>query len=285
MVAIEQAFLRPVFIERPTGPLFGVHVAPGNKQSHRSVLYVPPFAEEMNRSRRMAALQARAFAARGISTLLLDLSGTGDSAGDFGDARLSLWLDDLVAAADWLAAQGDGAISLWGLRFGALLAAAAAAREPDRFKHLLFWHPVIDGKAMLTQFLRIRVAAAMAEGAVEKTEDLRAELARGVPVEIAGYELSMALAEAIDGLHMGRLALARDGHVDWLDVAAEAGDRLLPGGERVVAGWREAGMSVFTATVAGEPFWTLQETTLVPALLAATNEMSQRCTPSLATSG
>jgi exosortase A-associated hydrolase 2 len=189
---------------------------------------------------------------------------------------LPLWLDDIAAAADWLDAQGGAVSCLWGLRLGALLAAQAAARQPARFKRLLLWQPVIDGKAMLTQFLRIRVAAAMAEGgAAEKTEDLRAQLAGGSSVEIAGYELSAGLAQAIDGMRIDRLGLAPDARVNWLDVAAEASDRLLPAGERVAEGWRQAGMSVSAATVPGDPFWTLQETTLAPALLAATTGIFQ----------
>jgi exosortase A-associated hydrolase 2 len=277
MVAGEQTALRPVFIESPSGRLFGVYYAPSAGTRPRgAALYVPPFAEEMNRSRRMAALQARAFAAIGIGTLLLDLFGTGDSSGDFGEARLPLWLDNIAAAADWLDAQGGTVSCLWGLRLGALLAVQAAVRQPARFKQLLLWQPVIDGKAMLTQFLRIRVAAAMAEGgAAEKTEDLRAQLAGGNTVEIAGYELSAALTQAIDGLRIDRLGLAPDMRVNWLDVAAEASDRLFPAGERVAEAWRQAGLRVSAATVSGDPFWTLQETTLAPALLAATTGIFQ----------
>ena len=52
-----------------------------------AALYVPPFGEEMNKSRRMAALQARALAAAGFGVLQLDLYGCGDSSGEFAEAR------------------------------------------------------------------------------------------------------------------------------------------------------------------------------------------------------
>jgi exosortase A-associated hydrolase 2 len=272
MAAGDQNAPQPVFIPSSSGRLFGVYHAPGSAGApRRAALYLPPFAEEMNRSRRMAALQARALAAEGVATLILDPFGTGDSAGDFRDATLSLWLDDVVAAADWLNAQGNTILSLWGLRFGALLAGAAAARQSDRFRGLLLWQPVLDGKAMLTQFLRIRVAAAMTEGgAGEKTEDLRAQFAKGSAVEVAGYEVSPELAQALDGLRMDRLTLPADLPVDWLEVGDESGDAVLPAGQRVVEGWRRSERAISTATVRGDPFWTLQETTLVPALLSAT---------------
>jgi len=51
-----------------------------------SVLYGHPFAEEMNKSRRMAGLQARALARAGYDVLQIDLRGCGGSSGDFGDA-------------------------------------------------------------------------------------------------------------------------------------------------------------------------------------------------------
>lgn len=276
MLAEAQTALRPVFLDGHSGPLFAVYHGAAAREARRAALFIPPFAEEMNRSRRMAALAARAFAEAGIDTLLLDLFGTGDSAGDFLNADLARWQDDILAAADWLEAQGSTRIVLWGLRLGGLLAAATAARHPERFRRFLLWQPVLDGKALLTQFLRIRVAAAMADGKTEKTDELRALLAAGHPVEVAGYEVSPALAQGLDELRLDRLIVPADAQIDWLEVEAEARPGLLPASQRVVENWRGAGVAVTTATVAGDPFWTLQETTIAPALIAATTEALTR---------
>src|SRR3546814_18536068 len=56
-----------LFIDGPAGRLFAIHhaAAPHCRQG-LGLVHLPPFAEEMNRSRRMAALQARALAALGI---------------------------------------------------------------------------------------------------------------------------------------------------------------------------------------------------------------------------
>ena len=260
----------PVFLEGPAGPIFAIYHPPAaGIRTRGAFIYVPPFAEEMNRSRRMAALQARALASRGTAVLLLDLFGTGDSGGEFRDGRLSLWLGDISAAADWLNAKGHATIGLWGLRFGALLAVATAAREPGRFENFVLWQPVVDGKTMLTQFLRIGVAAAMAEeGNGKSTEALRAELARGRAVEIAGYELSPELAEALSAARMDGIGAGC--RVLWLEVAEEAGDQLLPAGQRVVESWRQSAATVAAQSVAGPQFWTTQETTVAPALIDAT---------------
>src|SRR5436190_24333737 len=66
------------------------------------ILYVHPFAEEMNKSRRMAAQQIRAFTQCGYAVLQIDLYGCGDSSGDFGDARWDIWKSDLALAVTWL---------------------------------------------------------------------------------------------------------------------------------------------------------------------------------------
>ena len=278
MSASSNSAVTPLFLDGPAGRLFAIYHAPAGKGPPRgSLIYVPPFAEEMNRSRRMAALQARALSAQGVAVLLLDLFGTGDSAGDFQDARWPVWLGDIDAGAHWLETHGQSPVGLWGLRLGALLATAAASHQPGRFKQLLLWQPVTDGKPMLTQFLRIRIAAAMGESSGGKTQDLRAQLARGETVEIAGYTLSPELATALDGVHMNALRPAAGADVHWFEVTAERSDRPLLGGQRVIETWRKAAATVSAMTVAGNPFWALQETTLAPELLAATTDAFQTC--------
>src|SRR5688572_7026689 len=128
------------------------------QRSRGAVLFVHPFAEEMNRCRRMAALQARAFAEAGWTVLQMDLFGCGDSAGDFSAASWQAWLDDVVDAAAWLRENSGERLVIWGLRAGCLLAAQAARRiEPAA--DLVLWQPVSSGKQFLQQFLRLKLAA------------------------------------------------------------------------------------------------------------------------------
>ena len=118
------------FLKGTRGSLFSVyHPAHGYDRRRLSLVYVPPFAEEMNRARRMAALQARRLSELGIDVLLLDPFGTGDSEGDFGDARWDIWCDDVRTAMNWLAVRTNAPVGLWGLRLGALLAADVASRQ------------------------------------------------------------------------------------------------------------------------------------------------------------
>ena len=92
--------MQPFFLEGRGGPLFALYHPPLAGEPRAIVVHCPAFAEEMNKSRRMVALQARAFVEQGLGTLVFDLFGTGDSAGDFGDATWDGWLADVRVALD-----------------------------------------------------------------------------------------------------------------------------------------------------------------------------------------
>ena len=96
-----RAHAEPFFLESAPGRRFCLFHPPAGA-CRGAVLYVHPFAEEMNKSRRMAALQARALAAAGYGVLQIDLHGCGDSDGGFGEARWEQWHADLAAARAWL---------------------------------------------------------------------------------------------------------------------------------------------------------------------------------------
>ncbi len=243
-------------------------------------LYLHPWAEEMNKARRMAALQARALAAAGWAVLQLDLHGCGDSAGDFGDADWDSWRADVAFGMGWLqatlGAQLPQAPGLWGLRLGALLALDYAAQPVGAAPaQLLLWQPVLQGNAHLTQFLRLRVAAQMLGDGVADggTEALRATLAGGSALEVAGYTLAPAMAGALDRLDASRLAPPCPVH--WLELAPAEGRPLAPVSQRVLQGWQAAGVDGRAQCVAGPAFWATQEIAEAPALLAATCAMLQ----------
>jgi hypothetical protein len=118
----------------------------------------------------------------------------------------------------------------------------------------------------------LRLAGDLAQGDGERasTKDLRARLAAGEALEVAGYPLAPDLVAAIDRLRLAVLAPPADVAVDWFEVAADAAQAPGPASRAVIEAWTAAGCAVNATTVPGEPFWTLQETTVAPALVAAT---------------
>ncbi|WP_343641193.1 hydrolase 2, exosortase A system-associated [Roseateles sp.] len=266
----------PFFLDAGArGQRLCVHYPAQREGARGQILLLPPFAEEMNKSRRMTALTARAFAAAGFETLTLDLLGCGDSSGDFGDATWQDWLDDARLGADWLtrrAAPGaDGQrppLWLWGLRAGALLAPAVIQAVTDRPVHLLLWQPVTSGKLQLQQFMRLRVAADLiggqAKGAVQAMRD---ELARGELVEIAGYLLAPALAHGLEAAQFKPMAGV--GRVAWLELSPREDATLTPAAAMAVEAWTAQGAEVRAAVCQGPSFWAATEIEEAPRLIEA----------------
>jgi exosortase A-associated hydrolase 2 len=261
--------IEPFFLPGEHGDLFCIHLHPASVVPKGSILYLHPFAEEMHKSRRMAALQARHFATEGYAVLQVDLTGCGDSAGDFGDATWEAWQDDVRRAHTWLLAQTAGPTILWGLRTGASLAVELASALPG-IQRLLLWQPVVNGDQFITQFLRIKLASEMLGGSQIQsgTKDLRTKLEAGENIEVGGYMLGAVMAR-----NLARLKLADTPPscpVTWLEVGTEDSNHPTPASQRIVDAWRAADVKVHTRTVAGEPFWVTQEITECPSLIEST---------------
>lgn len=244
---------------------------PPHVPARAAMVYVHPFAEEMNKSRRMAALQARALAAAGVGVLQIDLAGCGDSGGELADASWQGWRDDVQQGVTWLQAQLPGApLWLWGLRAGCLLASDVARQQPTP-AHLLLWQPPASGKPLLQQFLRLRMAAQLADsgagGGKGVTDTLRADLAAGRSVDVAGYALPAAVAL---GLEQAVLHPPASGQrLCWLEVGPREPAELLPASTLLLQRW-PAGPQVQVQAVTGPAFWQTTEIEDAPALVAAT---------------
>lgn len=269
--AIDALPLLPFFLPASGGQRYCLlHLPPPGRSARGGIVYVHPFAEELNKSRHVAAAQARAFAAAGYSVLQIDLFGCGDSSGDFGEARWDIWRNDLHLACAWLAQRVDGPLTVWGLRLGALLALDFASRAPLPLAHLLLWQPELDGRRVIDRFLRLRLASGMlAGGAREAPGHARAALANGEPVEVAGYLLAPELAHAIDGVRASALMPAVP--VYWLDYQAPG--QHAPPLPQLAREWREHGAAVHVASFGDGPFWHSGELLACPQLLHATRAL------------
>ena len=243
------------------------------------VLYIHPFAEEMNKARRMAALQARALAQGGYSVLQIDLSGCGDSSGDFGDATWQSWVSDVVQGCHWLRSQSNiqsaGSdnvpLWLWGLRAGCLLAVEASGQLVEAC-NFLFWQPPSSGKPLLQQFLRLKVAGDMLGGQSKGVmESMRQQLAAGSPVEIAGYMLSSGLAMGLEQAALVPPAsMGQARRLEWFELSTREDAGLSPVSAKTIAQWQQAGFRIGNHIAHGPAFWQTTEIEDAPALIAAT---------------
>ncbi|WP_394788757.1 hydrolase 2, exosortase A system-associated [Rhodoferax sp.] len=271
-----QAFFLPV----GSGQRFAMFHPAQGAVTRGMVVYVHPFAEEMNKSRRMAALQARAMANAGYTVLQLDLLGCGDSSGDFGDASWQDWINDVVFAYQWLRRQGDAPLWLWGLRAGCLLAAQAALQLEEAC-NFLFWAPTPAGKPLVQQFLRLKAAADLASGNAKAImDDLRQQLALGATVEIAGYVVAADLASGMEQATLTPPALA--GRLEWLDISTQADASLSPATVKPLQAWQNTGFAVRSQMVTGPAFWQTSEIEEAPNLLVATLAALEQPAPVMA---
>jgi exosortase A-associated hydrolase 2 len=263
------AGLEAFFIDGAAGRMFCLLHAPAAGVAVRgSVLCLPPFAEEMNKARRMIAMQSRSLAADGWWVLRPDLQGCGDSEGDFADATWAGWIDDASCAARWLRERAGATPALWGVRAGCLLASAVANADPS-IDRLLFWQPVVSGKQHLQQFLRLKVAGGMLaeerKGA-DGTRELRERLLAGGSVEVAGYTLPGGVAAGMDE---ARLQAGRGGgRLDWFEVSGATEPVIAVAARVAIDAWQAAGWQVRSAALAGASFWQTQEIEEVHALIA-----------------
>jgi len=245
---------------------------PARAKPAAMVLLAPPFAEELNKSRRMLAEQARALAHAGCAVLQIDLLGCGDSAGEFEDASWQAWLNDLARAAAWLRAEIDAPLVLWGVRAGCLLASDLLTQLPLAPVGLVFWQPPVDGKSVLHQFLRLRVYGdALVKPAAGAMQSLKAELQAGASVVVAGYQLPAGLAI---GLEATRFAPLQREPIRgcWLELSSKTPVQSSPASTRTAAAWNDLGHHIEVRAVAGPAFWHSTEIEVAPELLPATTK-------------
>lgn len=238
------------FVRGATGSRFRLVSQPEGQPPVGTVIAVHAFAEEMNKCRRMAARMAGMMAADGWLVVQKDLLGCGDSGGDFGDASWDAWLLDIheeLAAAD-----ARRPVWLWGVRGGALLAAAALAAYPQ--VNLLLWQPALSGAQHLQQFLRLDAGARIVGSGKSNAMSPAQRLRDGCAVEIAGYELSPALAGGLQQASFD-VPAGYAGQVAWFEMFAGDEPKLSPAATRLVERLRERGVAVSAQAVCGPAFW------------------------------
>ena len=155
-----------------------------------------PLGEEKLWAHRVFVSFARELAKAGFAVLRFDCRGEGDSDREFQDSDLESRIEDTNLAIDAVRQWNPTVtyVSLLGLRFGAVVAAATSSRR-NAVSRLILWDPVVDGAAYMQSVLRLNLMFQMAQHrkVVENREALVERLMRGETVNIEGYELAQPL--------------------------------------------------------------------------------------------
>jgi len=271
--------------ERSTTGCFCIYHPPklnNNENMLGMVLYVHPFAEEMNKSRHMAARQAIDLANSGFAVLQIDLSGCGDSAGEFSQATWKAWIQDIRNAYCWmelniepdLINREKTPLWLWGLRAGCILL-AEAAENINRGCSFIFWQPSLAGKKELTQLLRLqRVSNMLNTSSEDKKSKLATLGSNDEPIEVLGYTLNPELAQ---GFTQAKLKPPSGNgsvqHLVWIEMTASEPMELALASKQTLKHWEDMGANTVSHLLKGPAFWSSNELINVPELISLTTRM------------
>jgi len=264
--------LKPYFLKTLQGHVFIQSFVP-EQPNGEAVIFVPPFAEEMNKSRRMMGLLGHSLAAKGVLMVIPDLYGTGDSEGGFSDARWSIWLDNVEQLVHKLKEQGIKTVSFTGLRMGCLLINDYISQQKSAIKRVVFWKPVTSGKQMVNQFLRLRVANSMMDGKKETIETLRGLLVGEGELEIAGYSLNADLIHTLDEKKISAGSFDSSINLYWFEVLASENQPMPMASTKTIQNLVDRGVDVNVQQFVGENFWANQEIAEIPELISVTSKV------------
>jgi len=251
--------------------LFTVTIQPAEATAQGSILFLHPFAEEMHKSRRTVAEQARRFAGLGFNVVLLDLSGCGDSSGEFANCSWSDWIEDAEFALNHIDRQWGVPIVVWGLRLGALLA-ADVSQKSEVVQKLLLWQPTLNGEQHIDEFLRTQSAglALKGESGFNRAE-LWDELRAGRSLNVAGYDVSPTLATQISKIRLHDIKPRCP--VTWINIGRIANAIPNPASQNVLSGWEGEAIEVEFENMEGELFWRILDAGESKRLLDRTAEL------------
>ena len=264
----------PKFIPSTAGDIFTLTFRSNN--SHTQLLFIPPFAEEANKSRHILSALGRELAKHGIETTLIDLFGCGDSQGDLDQANLEIWHQDISNVINHILKQlqCDNLI-LGGLRLGANIAASFLNnRVPiSKQQRLLLWQPIPDMAAYMKQFIRLKLAESITikiskAGYPKNTSEIIASIQNGEPLEISGYPLSKQLFNDICSLNLSDFKLATAADISTFEINS-SGTTSIPY-QKLQQKLNESHPELNFATCAGHQFWACQEIARCDSLIEIT---------------
>ena len=186
----------PIVFDGPHGPLAGFHhVARPPIARASTVVLCPPVGYDAMCTHRTYRHLAERLSALGFHVLRFDYHGTGDSSGRQEEpGRVAAWLASIDTAIDQIRARsGIRPTCLFGVRTGALLAAAAADRRSD-VATLVLWAPGQNGRTYVREFRAFNAAketSASGNGAPEKKDEV-----------VAGYFFSAETLEALSQINL-----------------------------------------------------------------------------------
>lgn len=206
------------------------------------------------RNYRIEVLAARTLAAHGVAVQRFHYRGTGNSDGRTEDMTFDAMVDDTLEALAHLRRHcPDAPVALMGTRFGAVVAAAAAARVPGA--PLLLFEPTVALARFFKEGFRARIAEALA-GASDRrltASSLVDDMRREGSVELLGQTIGISLYDSAQDRTVAGCVGADPR--DVLLVQLGQSGNLRPDYARLAAELTERGCRVTERLVGDEQVW------------------------------
>jgi len=220
----------------------------------------------------MLALQGRSLAQNGITFILPDVHGTGDSDGEFADGNWELWCNDIRHVVNWLRGQGVSSIDVLALRLGIFLGADSRGEFQISAKKIAMWSPVLSGSKMLNQLLRAKLVRSMGAPGKNSVAESRDKLKKLGGLEVAGYWLSDKNFESIDRLQLEALRFDGATRIHWQDVSPANVGRIPAKVAEILPSISTDPEQAVYSRVIGPQFWLGPEIETVTELIDSTTD-------------
>lgn len=231
-----------------TPPLY-VMAHRAEDKSKGTIVIAGPFAEEKKAAQRALVAAARSFAEAGYDVLRFDWRGTGDSGGEFAQADVSSWLEDLRRVIKTAQQMSDAPLTLLGLRFGAALCWQVAADENLSVENLILWEPITNGSSYARQNRqRSQIRAQMTQGAEAKATQTTAG-----GFDFDGFFINEKLQDEMTKIDLQNSSLSNIKRLLLLQISGSP--RLKKPFEDLAERARQSSIETEIENVAVEAFW------------------------------
>ncbi len=255
--------MKPIFIDYVPERLFCVFREPDPSTVIKgSVIVLPAFAEEMNRTRSFASAVATQLADNGFYVLQPDLSGTGDSTGEFKTSTWEKWIGELEYLSQWLAKKCHP-LNIVTIRAGALFLPGLLKLPSVTVENICMVEPFISGEEYMSLFLQQRVARSMFEGPKESIALLTGELKSGATLVVGGYELSPGMYESLCLNTIESVGTILPQRNLVIGCGNSEANKRNANFKALVESWNEHGAAADYIFVETDPFWS-QELPTIP---------------------
>ena len=237
-------------------------------RNHSITVLVPPFGEELNKSRVFFRKLRTQLAHLGMPSILLDLYGTGDSEGDFADASWDIWRSNMQELTNHLRSIGFSTIHFLGLRTGCILAAEAIVENGSDTSQLMFVQPLDSGEELIKSLLRARVAFNAFRGDRSETvSSLWERFDAGESVEAGGYTVNAQLASAVKSKMLSEIDIPNSVTIGCVEIVRDPSSPPSKDVMHIVSKFSEGQRIVRSGLVHGDLFWRLHESNVEEELV------------------